>query len=100
MSKEDEGPIHPPSSVHVTFLLGAGRQSSQGSASVFCYYLCFLCSKFPARLQNLNLVKGLNKSTRKKFRRFEAGRRYKVAPSFVVTVLESRLRLIKFICLR
>ena len=37
--------------------LGAGRRPSQGSASVFCYYyLCLLCSKFPARLQSLNSV--------------------------------------------
>ena len=39
------------------FLLGAGRRPSQGFASVFCYYyyfLCFLCSEFPARLQSLS----------------------------------------------
>ena len=38
-------------------LLGALRRPSQGSASVFCYYyLCFLCSEFPARLQSINPV--------------------------------------------
>ena len=42
----------------IFLLLGAGRRPSQGSTSVFCYYyyLCFLCSKFPAQLQSINLV--------------------------------------------
>ena len=63
-------------------LLGAGRRPRQGSASVFCYYyyfLCFLCSEFPARLQSLNSVTKPEHIQRgRNFRYFTAGRRYKV----------------------
>ena len=64
-------------------LLGAGRRPSQGSASVFCYYyfLCFLCSEFPARvrLQSLNSVtKSEHIQRGRNFCHLEAGRRYKV----------------------
>ena len=41
--------------VQKQLLPGAVRHPSQGFASVFCYYyLCFPCSKFPARLQSPN----------------------------------------------
>ena len=73
-------------------LLGAGRRPSQGSASVFCYYyLCFLCSEFPARLQSLNPVTMPGNIQRGR----KAGRRYKVTAE--ITSVTQR-RMIKMAC--